>query len=149
MFCKVFRESKVRADREVESTGRGKRPLPLFARMNCDRRAFLAAGSVLAISALRAGAAEALPLEAQARRTIYRFSVRGRRASRAAKAFCANVRFKTRHAALTSRAPHPGFNGRLVAIDVSITELHRLFVSRHAHVADLRQLRNIRIVGVR
>ena len=147
MFCKVFRESKVRADREVESTGHGECPLPLFTRMNCDRRAFLAAGSVLAMTALRAGVAEAAPLKAKARRTIYRFSVRGRRASRAAKAFCANMRFKTKQAAMTAPPPHPGFNGRLIGVGVSITEMHRLFVSRHALVADLRQLRNLRIVG--
>src|SRR5688572_10245012 len=102
--------------------------------MNCDRRAFLAASSVLAMTALRAGVAEAAPLKAKARRTIYRFSVRGRRASRAAKAFAANMRFKTKEAALTARPPHAGFNGRLMGVDVSITEFHRLFISRHAHV---------------
>ena len=116
--------------------------------MNCDRRTFLAAGSVLAITALRAGVADAAPLKAKARRTIYRFSVRGRRASRAAKAFSANMRFMTKAAARSAQPPHAGFNGRLIGVDVSITEFHRLFVSRHAQVADLRQLRNVRIVGV-
>jgi hypothetical protein len=115
--------------------------------MSCDRRAFLAASGVLAITALTARTAEALVLPGKGRVTIYRFSVRRRRASRAAKAFCANMRFKTRHAAQTYPPPHPGFNGRLVGIDVTVTEFHRLFVSRHADAADLRQLRNLIIVG--
>lgn len=117
--------------------------------MSCDRRTFLGAATALAVGAFAARAAEALPAKAAARRTIYRFSVRGRRASRAAKAFCANMRFKTKHAAVTYPPPHPGFNGRLVPVDVNITEFHRLFVSRHAHASDLRQLRNVAIVGVK
>lgn len=116
--------------------------------MAYNRREFLAAGGVVAVAAL-ASQAEALPLSgARATLTIYRFSARGRRASRAAKAFCANLRFKTKHAALTYPPPHPRFNGRLVGIPVNLNEFHRLFVSRHEHVADLRHLRNVTIIGV-
>lgn len=115
--------------------------------MSYNRREFLAAGGVVAVAAL-ASPVEALPLSrARARMTIYRFSVRGRRASRAAKAFCANLRFKTKHAALTYPPPHPGFTGRLVGIPVNLNEFHRLFVSRHEHVADLRHLTHIRFFG--
>ena len=38
---------------------------------------------------------------------------------------------------------------RIVPLTVNINEYHRLFVSRHSQVADLRTLRNIKVVGVR
>lgn len=120
--------------------------------MNCTRRTFLIAGSVAAAGTLAVtpeAAAVAAAFDPNGARRIYRFSVRGRRASRAAKAFCANMRFKTKDAALKYPPPHGGFNGRLVAVDVSKNEFHRLFVSRHSHVADLRALRNVQITGVR
>lgn len=109
-------------------------------------------------SALAALAALAVPLPAFAqrflsgdpnnprgRRTIYRLSSRGRRVSNAAKAHNANKRFATRAAADRNRA-HPGDRSRIVPLTVSVEEYHRLFVSRHSLVADLRQLRNIRLI---
>jgi hypothetical protein len=36
-----------------------------------------------------------------------------------------------------------------VPLTVSVNEYHRLFVSRHSLIADLRTLRNIKVVGVR
>ena len=114
--------------------------------MTLTRRAFIAAGSVAAV-----GAALASPVTAFAKpggnfkdnHTIYRFSVRGRRASRAAKVFCANFRFKTKEAAKTYPLPHPGINARIVGVVVSGDEFRRLFISRHSFVADLRLFRKI------
>jgi hypothetical protein len=34
-----------------------------------------------------------------------------------------------------------------VSLDVSATEFHRLFIARHSLVADLRELRDLRVVG--
>ena len=118
--------------------------------MDCSRRTFLVASGVAAAGAVTLTTdALGATFDPKRARRIYRFTVRGRRASRAAKAFCANFRFKTKHAALTHTWPHAGVNARLVTIDVSKNEFHRLFISRHSDVADLRQLRHVAIVGVR
>ena len=117
--------------------------------MRVNRREFMAAGTAVAVTALSPLAAGAAPTKASAHRTIYRLSVRGRRASRAAKAFCGNMRFKTKHAAQTHPRPHPGINARIVPIDVSINEFHRLFIGSHTQAADLRQLRFLKVVGAR
>lgn len=114
--------------------------------MRVNRREFIAASGAVALTALAPVAGSAAPTKAQAHRTIYRLSVRGRRTSRCAKAFCANMRFKTKHAAQTHPLPHPGINARIVPVEVSINEFHRLF-SGHDHAVDLRQLRGLKIVG--
>ena len=121
--------------------------------MFVNRRAFIAAGSSAA-----AGMLIAAPLEGavqkgfrnnpKGRVTIYRLSSRGRRTSRAAKRYNANHRFATKHAADTHRA-HPGDRSRIVPLTVSIEEYHRLFTSRHSHVADLRELRNVKVARTR
>jgi len=79
---------------------------------------------------------------------IYRYSVSGRRASRAAKAFCANLRFRTTAAAVAHPKPHKGFNGRLVAVVVTSAEYQFLFTVRHSDVADRRHLRGIKMTGL-
>ncbi|RMF88698.1 MAG: hypothetical protein D6736_09775 [Nitrospinota bacterium] len=95
-----------------------------------------------------------IPAEAQSLRrslpqtfTIYRLSVRGRRASRATKEFCANMRFATKRVAFRFRHhPHPGDNPRIVPLTVSREEAIRLFVRRRGRrwrivpVVDLRKL---------
>ena len=131
--------------------------------MNLTRRAFIFTGSLVAAGAALAGsaAAAAVPTKKRKRKrkqphpknrsghhTIFRLSVRGRRASRAAKRFCANFRFKTKNAAAKYPRPHPGINARIVPIVVSGNEFHRLFGS-NGQVADLSQLRNVTVVGVR
>jgi hypothetical protein len=117
--------------------------------MRVNRREFVAVSGAAAVATLLPAGALAAPDKAQAHRTIYRLSVRGRRASRAAKAFCANMRFKTRHAAETWPRPHPRINPRVIPIDVSINEFHRLFIASHAHAADLRQLQGLKVIGAR
>ena len=116
--------------------------------MNWNRREFLAAGGAVALTALTAGRLEGAPDKRRNQRVIYRYSVHGRRASRAAKAFCANLRFRTREAALKHPKPHAGFNGRLVEVVVMSAEYQFLFTTRHADVADRRQLRNLKMSGL-
>jgi hypothetical protein len=72
---------------------------------------------------------------------IYRFSLRGRRGSKAAKSHAANMRFTRPDVASAHRA-HPGDNSRIVPIVVSGEEYYRLFTSRGSNVADLRKLRS-------
>ncbi len=112
-------------------------------------------------SVLAALAAVAVPLPAFAqrflsntpnnprgRRKIYRLSSRGRRVSNAAKSYNANMRFATPEAADRNRA-HRGDRSRVVPLAVSVEEYHRLFVSRHSDVADLRKLRYIKLISRR
>ena len=106
----------------------------------------LAAAVVL--TALTAARLEGAPDKRRNQRVIYRYSVRGRRASRASKAFCANLRFRTREAAAKQSKPHLGFNGRLVEVVVTSAEYQFLFTTRNADVADRRHLRNIKMTGL-
>lgn len=116
--------------------------------MTLTRRELLAIGSAGVVGLLtgRPAAAQRFKSDPRGRRQIYRLSLRNRRGSRAAKRHNAFMRFATKHAADTHRA-HPGDRSRIVPLDVSIEEYHRLFVSRHSLVADLRQLQNVTIVG--
>ena len=116
--------------------------------MSWNRREFLVAGGAFALTALTAGTLEAAPDKRRSERVIYRYSVRGRRASRATKAYCANLRFATTKAASAHPKPHAGFNARLVEIVVTSAEYQLLFTIRHADVADRRHLRNIRPIGL-
>ncbi len=109
--------------------------------MTWNRREFLAAGATIAVTALTAGRVEGAPDKRRNELVVYRYSVHGRRASRAAKEFCANLRFKTTKAAAAHPKPHKGFNGRLVEVVVTSAEYQHLFTTRHADVADRRQLR--------
>ena len=123
--------------------------------MAITRRRFIAAGSAAA-----AGVALTSPLgafqkvstasaaKAPQKRSkgqgkglkMYRLSVRGRRQSNIAKRHCANLRFKTKDAARRHPLPHPGIHAKIVPLDVSAIEFHRLFIARNSHVADLREL---------
>jgi hypothetical protein len=116
--------------------------------MSLNRREFLAVGGAVALTALSAGSLEGAPDKPKKQQVIYRYSVRGRRASRAAKAFCANLRFRTTKAAQAHPKPYVGFNGRLVEVVVTSAEYEFLFKSRHADVADLRHLQNIKMIGL-
>src|SRR5262245_34612243 len=113
--------------------------------MSWNRREFLAVGGALALTTLTAGRLEGAPDNSRNQRVIHRYSVSGRRASNAAKAYCANLRFSTKAAAIAHTKPHKGFNGRLVEVVVMSAEYQHLFTTRHSEVADLRHLRNIRI----
>ena len=117
--------------------------------MEITRRSFIATGTVAAAGVALTSPAEAVQKlgKAKARHIIYRLSVRGRRASNIAKVFCANLRFKTKDAARRHPRPHPAIHARIVPLDVSANEFHRLFIARHSHVADLRELRGFRVVG--
>ena len=70
---------------------------------------------------------------------MYRWSGRGRRASRAALSHAANRRYLTMGAAQRD-LPHGGSNLRLVRLDVSLKEIVRLFIRRRRLIADLRQV---------
>jgi hypothetical protein len=111
--------------------------------MSLNRREFLVAGGAVALTALSAGSVEGAPDKRRNQRVIYRYSVRGRRASRAARAFCANLRFRTAKAAVGYPKPHEGFNGRLVEVVVTSAEYQHVFTTRFADVADRRHLRNV------
>jgi hypothetical protein len=116
------------------------------------RREFLFIGGTVAGGTLASGgvaaAAAALPLPqgVSGPQVIYRLSLRGRRGSKGAKIWNANLRFATMDAAARNRA-HPGDNSRIVAIVVSPDEYDRLFTSRNSAVADLRDLRGPAQVG--
>ena len=110
-----------------------------------NRREFLAVGGALALTTLTAGRLEAAPDNRRNQRVVYRYSVSGRRASRAAKAYCANLRFSTKAAAAAHPKPYKGFNGRLVQVVVMSAEYQHLFTTRQSDVADLRQVRRIKI----
>ena len=113
--------------------------------MSWNRREFLAVGGALALTTLTAGRLEGAPNNGKNQRVIYRYSVSGRRASRAAKAYCANLRFSTEEAAAAHPKPHKGFNGRLVGVVVMSAEYQHLFTARHSDVVDLRHLRTVKI----
>jgi hypothetical protein len=116
--------------------------------MSWNRREFLAAGGAFALTALTGRSVEAAPDKLKIKRVLYRYSVHGRRASRATKAFCANLRFRTTKAAAAYPKPHKGFNGKLVEVAVTKAEYQFLFTTRHSDVADWRQLRNIKLTGL-
>jgi hypothetical protein len=75
---------------------------------------------------------------ARGRRRIYRLSSSGRRASTGTRAHHANFRFRTRRAADLGRA-HPGDDAKIVPLDVSVEEFHRLF-PRGQQFVDLRKI---------
>lgn len=70
---------------------------------------------------------------------MYRWSGHGRRVSRAALSHAANRRYLTVGAAKRD-LPYRKSHLRLVQLDVSLSEIFRLFVSRRRLVADLRHL---------
>ena len=70
---------------------------------------------------------------------MYRWSGHGRRVSRAALSHAANRRYLTMGAAKRD-LPYLGSHLRLVQLDVRLSEIFRLFVSRRRLVADLRHL---------
>jgi hypothetical protein len=70
---------------------------------------------------------------------MYRWSGRGRRASRAALSHAANRRYLTKRAAMRDQ-PHVGSNLRLVRLDVSLQEIVRLFIRRRRLFVDLRHV---------
>lgn len=78
---------------------------------------------------------------------MYRLSVRGRRQSNIAKRVCANLRFKTKDAARRHPLPHPGIHAKIVPLDVSASEFHRLFIARNSHAADLREVGGAKAIG--
>lgn len=82
------------------------------------------------------GPAEAL--DRRPREFCFRRSARGRRASAAVKIRNANLRYKTRSAALGDLA-HPGDTSNVVRIDVS-PKTFRLWFPPGADIVDLRQL---------
>jgi len=124
--------------------------------MFVNRRAFLAAGAAAAGALVHTPAAAQKPVvqakpgipppnpppanNPKGRRKIYRLSLRGRRGSRFAKRYNANMRFATKEVAERHRA-HPGDHSRVVPLTVSIEEYQRLFVKRHSLIADLSKLR--------
>ncbi len=118
--------------------------------MLVNRRAFLVTGGTAAAGALIVAPAAAQKatglakpgfpppdVDPKGRRIIYRLSLRGRRGSNFAKRYNASMRFATRAAVVRA---HPGDRSRVVPLTVGVEEYHRLFVSRHALVADLRKL---------
>ena len=112
------------------------------------RRQFLLIGGTVAAGTLTVGPAAAVTAAqaASGPQVIYRLSLRGRRGSKGAKIWNANLRFATMAAADQNRA-HPGDNSRIVEILVSADEYDRLFTSRNSAVADLRTLGGPAIVG--
>lgn len=112
------------------------------------RREFLIIGGTLAAGMV---AGDRVPAQPSPRgltgaRVIYRLSLRGRRGSKAAKIYNANLRFATENAADANRS-HPGDNSRIVRLIVSADEFDRLFSSRNSEVADLRSLGGPVLVG--
>ena len=105
------------------------------------RREFLLIGGTVTAGTLAVGPAAAVtaPQGAGGPQTVYRLSLRGRRGSKGAKTWNANLLFATMAAADQNRA-HPGDNSRIVQILVSADEYDRLFTSRNTAVADLRNL---------
>ena len=115
--------------------------------MEITRRSFIAAGTTAVAGVALASPADALSASNARGKRIYRLSIRGRRTSNLAKVHCANFRFKTIAAARHHHLPHPGINAKIVPVDISATEYHRLFISRHSDVADLRELHDVRVIG--
>jgi hypothetical protein len=126
--------------------------MPPLPPMRPSRRDFLRLCGALAGGLVTAGAAAADPGRGGEKKgrgpkgfRIYRRSVRGRRASNALKLDAANKRFLTRTDALRHRL-YRGDNARVVAIEVGLDEVFRLFLSRRrgrfflSRVVDLRSL---------
>lgn len=103
------------------------------------RQLLVAFGAVAAGLAAAPARIAAMPsLRARGRRRIYRLSSSGLRASTGTRAHHANLRFRTRRAADLGRA-HPGDNAKIVPLDVSVEEFHRLF-PRGIQWVDLRKI---------
>jgi hypothetical protein len=120
--------------------------------VSVTRRRFVAVASsalVFAAAAVPTSAQRFLspqPNNPKGRRKIYRLSSRGRRhVSKKTKAHNASLRFATKETANWYRA-HRYDRSRIVALDVSVEEYHRLFVSRHRQIADLRDLKRFAAV---
>ena len=132
--------------------------------MKTTRRSFIAAGSAAAAGVALASPADALQKLAKPASApqnvpkgkakakglkMYRLSVRGRRAcSNLSKRLFANLRFQTKAAARNYPLPHPGIHAKIVPLDVSANEFHRLFVATHNQVADLSKLQGFKVVGL-
>jgi hypothetical protein len=104
--------------------------------MSITRRDVLAMAGATAAGLCVAGPADAL--DRRPREFAFRRSARGRRASPAVKIRNANLRYKTRSAALGDLA-HPGDTSYVVRIDVD-PRTFRLWFPRGSDVVDLRQL---------
>ncbi len=112
-----------------------------MASAKVSRRTFLVLGGVLTAGALvqRRAIGQAAPQGVGEPRLIYRLSLRGRRGSKGAKIYNANLRFATAAAADANRV-NAFDRSRIVTIVVSADEFDRLFTSRQSLVADLRLL---------
>jgi hypothetical protein len=112
------------------------------------RREFLLVSGAVAAGTFASKPAAALSSAqgASGPQQIFRLSLRGRRGSKGAKIWNANLRFATMEAANQNRA-HPGDNSRIVALVVSADEFDRLFTSRNSDVADLRSVGAPVLVG--
>jgi len=108
---------------------------------SATRRRFLQTAAGFGAAFLTSAGVWAHPLPQRRRQLfhMYRWSGRGRRASRAALSHAANRRYLTMRAALRDQ-PHGGSNLRLVRLDVSLKEIVRLFVRRRRLVVDLRHV---------
>jgi hypothetical protein len=93
--------------------------------MSVTRRQVLV-GFAAATLALVLGLPSAEASKKRRRRKIFRLSSRGRRASPAVKAYNANLRFRTKHAAKRHRI-FKGDNSKVVPLIVSTDEFRRLF----------------------
>jgi hypothetical protein len=102
--------------------------------MKTTRRGFLKCGAAaVATAVVGSGTLEARTLKRPAKTKtvmVYRLSARGRRCSRAAKEYAANMRFATWRVAQIHSSPHPGANLRIVPIVVTEKEFVRLFTRR-------------------
>jgi hypothetical protein len=108
------------------------------------RRTFVAVAGAIVGWLVVPGVAQAHPDRSKRRRRhhglgMYRWSGRGRRASRAALAHAANRRYATIGAAWKD-LPHPKSHLRLVRVNVSLRDFYRLFIRRRRLVVDLRRL---------
>lgn len=119
-----------------------------MTRGQLTRREFLLISGTVAAGTLVVGPAAAISSAqgVSAPLVIYRLSLRGRRGSKGAKIWNANLRFATMAAADQNRA-HRGDNSRIVPIVVNADEYDRLFTSRNSEVADLRAIGGPVLVG--
>ena len=102
-----------------------------------SRRTFLAATSALGALALTGcGGGGSTSFD---RTKMYRLSVRGQRASNAAKANAANMRFATPEDAEAGRA-HPGDKARVVSLDTTPQTWNALFQNGSRRAIDLRKI---------
>lgn len=109
-----------------------------MSRKSFTRREVFALGGAAVAGLCLAGPAEAVPKDSRGRLKAYLRSSRGRRASRALKIRNANLRYKTKRAAVRGRL-HPGDHSRVVPIDISVETKH-LWFPNGEHVVDLRTL---------